>query len=127
MYCHGNSQGYSRHSKDTCHIGSFNQPNISYKVRYKDSLDAMRHGGAIGDRLALIKGKHSKSSEACLDIVYVNKRDDTAFIAKQITSTTGIPAAAYADSRAWNEVQFSKIGRQAKLSCGGGRCFWNGY
>lgn len=78
-----------------CHIGSFNRPNISYEVRYKDSLDAMRHGGAIDDLLALIKEKHSKSAEACSGIVYVHKRDDTTFIAKQITSTTGVPAAAY--------------------------------
>lgn len=78
-----------------CHLGSFNRPNISYEVRFKDSLDATRHDGAIGDLLALIKEKHSKASGPCSGIVYVHKRDDTTFIAKQITLTTGVPAAAY--------------------------------
>lgn len=78
-----------------CHLSSFNRPNISYQVRFKDSLNAMRQGGAIGDLVALIKEKHSQSPLQCSGIVYVHKRDDTTYIAKQISDNTNIPAAAY--------------------------------
>ena len=78
-----------------CHLSSFNRPNISYQVRFKDSLNAMRPGGAIADLVALIKEKHGQSLLPCSGIVYVHKRDDTSYIAKQISSSTNIPAAAY--------------------------------
>ena len=76
-----------------CHLSSFNRPNINYQVRFKDSLDAMRPGGAVGDLVQFIKEQH-KQSTPCSGIVYVHKRDDTSFIAKQINSAN-IAAAAY--------------------------------
>jgi ATP-dependent DNA helicase RecQ len=77
-----------------CHMSSFNRPNITYQVRYKDSLDAMRPGGSLGDLVQLIKEQHN-SSKQCSGIIYVHKREDTTFIAKQISEVAGIPAAAY--------------------------------
>jgi len=81
-----------------CNMSSFNRPNISYEVRYKDSLDAMKPGGAIGDLISFIKQQHEKASNDayfCSGIVYVHKRQDTSFIANQITRTAGIQAAPY--------------------------------
>mmetsp|Transcript_4504 Transcript_4504/g.5212 ORF Transcript_4504/g.5212 Transcript_4504/m.5212 type:complete len:602 (-) Transcript_4504:46-1851(-) len=81
-----------------CNISSFNRPNISYEVRYKDSLDAMRPGGAIGDLIQLIKVQHeqaTKESTPCSGIVYVHRRQDTSYIAEQISMAAGIKAAPY--------------------------------
>lgn len=81
-----------------CNMSSFNRPNISYEVRYKDSLDAMKPGGALSDLISLIRQQHQKASNEksfCSGIVYVHKRQDTSFIANHITSTTGIQAASY--------------------------------
>ena len=108
-----------------CLKGTFNRPNISYIVKYKDSLDAMSTvkantkdlkfksaasleaelnsaeafgGGALGDMLAIIYEQHSKAraaNEPCAGIIYVHKRDDTTMLADKITRATGVPAAPY--------------------------------
>ena len=80
-----------------CHLSSFNRPNIAYEVRFKDSLDNMTDTGAIGDLLVLIQQQHQAEATAgpCSGIVYCHKRQDTEDLAKQITTCTGISAAAY--------------------------------
>ena len=46
-----------------CHMGSFNRPNISYEVRYKESLDARDFTGAMDDLVELVKQQHTRLSE----------------------------------------------------------------
>ena len=81
-----------------CHMGSFNRPNISYEVRFKESLDAMSVNGAMGDLVDLVQHQHmacAKRSLPCSGIIYVHKRQDCDSLAKEITKKTGIRAAAY--------------------------------
>ncbi|ACI64565.1 predicted protein, partial [Thalassiosira pseudonana CCMP1335] len=63
-----------------CLMGTFNRPNISYEVRYKDSL---QHDVA------------EKAKQPCSGIIYVHKREDCTTLAIQISKTTGLVAAAY--------------------------------
>mmetsp|Transcript_8599 Transcript_8599/g.18554 ORF Transcript_8599/g.18554 Transcript_8599/m.18554 type:complete len:885 (+) Transcript_8599:133-2787(+) len=87
------------------HIGSFDRPNIFYKVKYKDALEnpleelvksiKSRHkesntGGKTGDE----NHKNDAAKSDCSGIVYVHKRDDTFMIARAI-SKAGITASAY--------------------------------
>jgi ATP-dependent DNA helicase RecQ len=81
-----------------CHVGSFDRGNIRYKVRYKDALDQTSPRGAKGDLLDFVLREHqlAKEKSACYSgIIYVHKRQDTTELAKEITKTTGIVAAAY--------------------------------
>ena len=81
-----------------CHISSFNRANISYEVRFKDSLDAMSLQGAIGDLVEFVQQQHTealKRSLPCSGIIYVHKRQDCEMLAKRIIKATGIRAAAY--------------------------------
>jgi ATP-dependent DNA helicase RecQ len=81
-----------------CHVGSFNRPNITYEVRYKQSLDAMSVQGAMGDLVELVQQQHmaaAKESCPCSGIIYVHKRQDCDSLAKEISKRTGIRAAAY--------------------------------
>lgn len=81
-----------------CHVGSFDRPNIFYKIHYKDALDAITTGGSLIDLSKFISKQHKRAKrdgKECSGILYVHKRDDTTFLAKEITRRTGIPAAAY--------------------------------
>mmetsp|Transcript_57732 Transcript_57732/g.64575 ORF Transcript_57732/g.64575 Transcript_57732/m.64575 type:complete len:927 (+) Transcript_57732:125-2905(+) len=82
------------------HVGSFDRPNIFYKVKYKDALD-----NPLDDLVKYVVGRHiahnnSKNGkkkynrEECSGIVYVHKREETSMIARAI-SKKGISASAY--------------------------------
>jgi len=81
-----------------CLMGTFNRPNISYEVRYKDSLNATTPQGAMHDLINAIKEQHDvaeKAKQPCSGIIYVHKREDCTTLAIQISKTTGLVAAAY--------------------------------
>lgn len=81
-----------------CHVGSFNRPNISYEVRYKDVLDTLTFDGANGDLMRFIKKQHQDHAECgtpCSGIIYVHKREETSQLALSIRKQTGIAAAGY--------------------------------
>jgi superfamily II DNA/RNA helicase len=72
--------------------GSFDRPNIFYKVLAKDT------GTALDDMVQWIAKqhiKHAEKKERCSGIVYVHKRQDTQHIAQRITSQANIMAAPY--------------------------------
>eukprot|EP00536_Pseudo-nitzschia_multiseries_P006563 jgi/Psemu1/286541/fgenesh1_pg.142_\ len=81
--------------------GTFDRPNIFFKVKYKDGLD-----NPIEELVKSIKTRHKPSTSGndgdsngvenkeCSGIVYVHKREDTFMIARAI-SKAGITAAAY--------------------------------
>mmetsp|Transcript_25370 Transcript_25370/g.39831 ORF Transcript_25370/g.39831 Transcript_25370/m.39831 type:complete len:879 (+) Transcript_25370:147-2783(+) len=80
-----------------CHLGTFNRPNIEYKVKYKDSLNTEAQG-AINDLIKEVKNQHvtaDKAKQSCAGIIYVHKREDCLSLATQIYKSTGILAAAY--------------------------------
>lgn len=80
-----------------CHLGTFNRPNIEYKVKYKDSLNTDAQG-AINDLIKEVKNQHvtaEKAKQPCAGIIYVHKREDCLSLATQIYKSTGILAAAY--------------------------------
>ncbi len=61
--------------------GSFDRPNIFYKVKYK-------HDGTLDEMIKWIVQQHSKSAirnEKCSGIVYVHKREETSQIARRIS------------------------------------------
>ena len=81
-----------------CRIGSFDRPNIFYKVKYKNALDASAAGGARGDMVRFIQKQHQRCADKevpCSGIIYVHKRDDTTEIAHLIRKECGIVAEAY--------------------------------
>ena len=92
-----------------CHKGSFNRANITYEVRYKDSLDLdadlgaggdnLGGGGAMGDLLAFVRDEHARARAGgtpCSGIVYVHRRADTSALAGRITRECGgVRAAPY--------------------------------
>lgn len=81
-----------------CLVGSFDRPNIFYKVKYKDSLDANTAGGAKDDMVRFIQKQHKRCAEKevpCSGIIYVHKRNDTTEIAHLIRKECGIVAEAY--------------------------------
>jgi RecQ family ATP-dependent DNA helicase len=81
-----------------CHVGSFDRPNIFYKVVQKEALDATSLGGAIRHVCEQVRKWHAradKKNEACAGIVYVHKRDDTQMIADRINKDTGLRAVVY--------------------------------
>jgi len=81
-----------------CIMGTFNRLNISYEVRFKDSLDAMKPEGAMGDLVAFVKAQHNvvkKKNEPCSGIVYVHKREDCSSLAAKIGKATGLVCLAY--------------------------------
>ena len=73
------------------HKGSFDRPNIFYKVKYKDALD-----NPLQDLIQYVKRRHNDScvGDHCSGIVYVHKRADTSMIANAI-SRAGIRAEPY--------------------------------
>jgi RecQ family ATP-dependent DNA helicase len=106
-----------------CHIGSFDRPNIFYKVRYKDLLDTTTPGGALGDLVKFIKKEHQRSRERgvpCSGIVYVHTRAETSEIASRIHEETSISTVVYhggmkAEER--NRVQRSWSSGEADSKC----------
>lgn len=87
-----------KEGKVPCHLASFNRPNLSYEVRYKDSLNAVKTNGAMENVIEFIKQQHKETEEQsrkCSGIIYVHKRQDTAVLAHQISKHAGIRAAAY--------------------------------
>lgn len=71
-----------------CFKASFNRPNISYSVRFKDTL--FNHGGPIKDLLSVVQEQHTKAYQSqtpCSGIVYVHKRSDTTLLADHINSS----------------------------------------
>ena len=80
-----------------CRMGTFNRPNIEYKVKYKDSLNTETQG-AINNLIKEVKKRHitaEKAKQPCNGIIYVHKREDCQSLATQICKSTGIMAAAY--------------------------------
>jgi len=76
-------------------LGSFDRPNIFYKVKYKDAIgigmkggsNTGGGGGALSDMVQWSVQQHSKCqrrNELCSGIIYVHKRDDTTHIARSI-------------------------------------------
>jgi ATP-dependent DNA helicase RecQ len=100
-----------RLEKSPCHIGSFDRPNIFYKVKYKDSLDSTSVGGAAGDLVRFIQKQHQRCVQKnvkCSGIIYCHTRAETAELASTIRKGTGIGTESYhgglkADER--NKVQ----------------------
>ncbi|EJK44405.1 hypothetical protein THAOC_37057 [Thalassiosira oceanica] len=75
-------------------MGSFNRPNISYEVRFKDSLNAKKSKGALLDLIGEVRSQHEGAKEPRSGIIYVHKREDCEAIAKEIR-TTEISCLAY--------------------------------
>jgi superfamily II DNA helicase RecQ len=73
------------------HVGSFDRPNIFYKVRHKDAID-----NPLVDLVNYVTSRHFKApkGEPVSGIVYVHKRDETSMIANAI-SKAGVKARAY--------------------------------
>ena len=68
------------------HTGSFDRPNIFYKVKYKDTFKN-KMKSALQDLVDYIKKWHDQArmeSKNCSGIVYVHKRDDTTLIANAL-------------------------------------------
>ena len=76
-------------------INTFNyQPDsltngiISFEVRFKDSLNAIKPLGAMGDLVDFVKEQHAtakKMDQPCSGIIYVHKREDCQSIASQLS------------------------------------------
>lgn len=80
------------------YIGSFDRPNIFYKVKYKDSLNSSKVGGASQDLVSFIQKQHQlcfKKNVQCSGIVYCHTRADTEELASAIRKGTGIKTEAY--------------------------------
>jgi ATP-dependent DNA helicase RecQ len=81
-----------------CHIGSFDRPNIFYKVMYKDVIDADHIEGAQGHLIRFIQKQHERcdaTSSKCSGIVYCHTRAETTDLAKAIQKNTRIGTEAY--------------------------------
>jgi ATP-dependent DNA helicase RecQ len=74
------------------HVGTFDRPNIFYKVVFKDAIENPLH-----DLIQSILKTHrmcDKQAAPCSGIVYVHKREETSMIAAAI-SKAGISASGY--------------------------------
>ena len=120
------------------YIGNFDRPNIFYKIKYRDSLDASGlsssmnevsgssskgvaggsyYGGALGDLVKYIQRRHERAKKdgvKCSGIVYVHKRDDTQLIANAInksssSSHSGITIKAGAYHAGLKDAQRTQI------------------
>lgn len=81
-----------------CYIGSFDRPNIIYKVMYKDVIDAENVEGARGHLIRFIQKQHDRcdsSGAKCSGIVYCHTRAETTDLAKAIQKHTRIDTEAY--------------------------------
>ena len=82
------------------HVGSFDRPNIFYKVRYKDAfLLPQNKKNPLQDLTAFVEEQHSSSTSSTSNnvsgIIYVHKREDTQMIATYLSQHTSLTAAAY--------------------------------
>jgi superfamily II DNA helicase RecQ len=78
-------------------MGTFNRPNLTYEVRFKESLNAVTQG-AILDLVTFVKKQHdaaSSNGEPCSGIIYVHKREDCQGVASHIAKATGLSCLAY--------------------------------
>jgi ATP-dependent DNA helicase RecQ len=74
------------------HVGSFDRPNIFYKIKFKCAID-----NPIQDLVKSIVTFHRRydtEGAPCSGIVYVHKRDETSLIAAAI-SKAGVSASGY--------------------------------
>jgi ATP-dependent DNA helicase RecQ len=81
-------------SGEECHMSTFNRPNVSYEVRYRDSMGDVE---ALKDLVKTVQTQHQKAQREgvpCSGIVYVHKRDDTTMISATLQKA-GIAAAPY--------------------------------
>ena len=81
-----------------CYVGSFDRPNIVYKVMYKDVIDAENIEGARGHLIRFIQKQHERcdsTSAKCSGIVYCHTRAETTDLAKAIQKQTRIGTEAY--------------------------------
>ena len=81
-----------------CFIGSFDRPNIFYKVAYKDTIDATKIGGVAADLVRFIQKQHRRCEQEnvkCSGIIYCHTRSDTVELASSIRKDTGLIAVAY--------------------------------
>jgi RecQ family ATP-dependent DNA helicase len=81
-----------------CYIGSFDRPNIFYKVIYKDVVDAENIEGSRGHLIRFIQKQHDRcdsSGAKCSGIVYCHTRAETTDLAKAIQKQTRIGTEAY--------------------------------
>ena len=81
-----------------CYIGSFDRPNIFYKVIYKDVIDAESMEGSRGHLIRFIQKQHERcdsSGAKCSGIVYCHTRAETTDLAMAIQKQTRIGAEAY--------------------------------
>jgi ATP-dependent DNA helicase RecQ len=81
-----------------CIMGTFNRPNITYEVRFKDSLNALKPQGAVMDLATFVKKQHhnaSSNGQPCSGIIYVHKREDCQGLASHIAKATGLSCLAY--------------------------------
>ena len=85
-------------SDAACIMGTFNRPNLTYEVRFKESLNAVSPLGAILDLVTFVKKQHdaaSSNGEPCSGIIYVHKREDCQGVASHIAKATGLSCLAY--------------------------------
>lgn len=81
-----------------CIMGTFNRENISYEVRFKDSLDTIKPQGAMADLVSVVKKQHDtakQNNQPCSGIVYVHKREDCTSLATQLSKATGYVCLPY--------------------------------
>ena len=81
-----------------CYIGSFDRPNIFYKVMYKDVIDAENIEGSRGHLIHFIRKQHERCDSTgakCSGIVYCHTRAETTDLAKAIQKQTCIGTEAY--------------------------------
>lgn len=84
--------------KCPCHVGSFDRPNIFYKVKYKDLLNSVNPDGALNDLASFIQNQSDRcrrKERPFSGIVYVHMRQDTAEVANAIQKKTGISTGVY--------------------------------
>lgn len=81
-----------------CLMGTFNRANIHYEVRFKDSLNATKSDGAMGDLVAFVKAQHDAAkerNEPCSGIIYVHKREDCSSLAARVGKATELVCLPY--------------------------------
>ena len=105
-----------------CYIGSFDRPNIFYKVLYRDVIDAESMEGSRGHLIRFIQKQHERcdsSGTKCSGIVYCHTRAETIDLAKMIQNKTRISTAAYNGGLKVNErnkVQHAWTSGESKIA-----------
>lgn len=105
-----------------CFIGSFDRPNIFYKVMYKDVIDAENIEGARGHLIRFIQKQHERcdsSGTKCSGIVYCHTRAETTDLAKAIQKQTRIGTESYHGGLKVNErnkVQHAWTSGESKIA-----------